>query len=275
MRSFAVPALIALLSAQPVSAQGSRTLPAHMARMFPVSTRAAWEHLSALLAEHKMRPKIENGENQFLILRDIPIDRAHFGFGASRLAPDWDHGYVDVHIFIPRAVEPARVYVESKVDGFFREVNGVKIGAPVRTYSPEPIAQWFYERLEERIGSPGFPIPEGFEERAALAQSLPPGQRTSCLARLLSGDLKPASSSPPAALHVERFDLRRGAPSSVTVDASVFEDGFVWPRGIIGKTSGEFGIAAITALMMSPHTPSVFEGCPVPVSSTFVVKASQ
>lgn len=275
MRRFILAVGLAILVPELPSAQGPAILPSHLARMYPATSRAMWGHVLNIVADHHFGTKKMGGEEQFVILRDVPVDPKHFDFKADSIDRQWDHAYAEVHIFVPPTAEPARVYIASRVTGFPQVVNGLKLG-PQRTYNAIPVGAWFHARLAEKIGSDGFDIPSAMTDRLRLAQSLPPGQPTTCLARLLSGQLRSADATKPVELHHERMELPQGRrPSALTVDTRVFEDGFVWPIGIVGEPSGEFGMAAITSLMMSAHKPAMVDGCGVPVDATFTVKIGE
>jgi hypothetical protein len=253
-------------------------LPVHVARMYPVANRAAWDAVLSVIKQKGIRTSTVDRAEQFLITRDIPVDVEHFGFDVhASIGSGFSRAYAQVHIFVPPTAEPARIYVGSRIDAVLGD--GAAIGpSRIRSYNRILIGNWWQEALGSLLGSDGFPIPVEFGPRAELARSLPPGQPTTCLARLLARELNVTAPTEPVLVHQQRFEVaagRRRLPT-VAIDASVFEDGFVWPTRIVSgaSESDPFGAAAAAGLMLSRYRPAQAEHCGVPVSSRFTMKFS-
>ena len=221
-------------------------LPVHVARMYPVANRAAWDAVLSVIKQKGIRTSTVDRAEQFLITRDIPVDVEHFGFDVhASIGSGFSRAYAQVHIFVPPTAEPARIYVGSRIDAVLGD--GAAIGpSRIRSYNRILIGNWW--------------------------------QPTTCLARLLARELNVTAPTDPVLVHQQRFEVaagRRRLPT-VAIDASVFEDGFVWPTRIVSgaSESDPFGAAAAAGLMLSRYRPAQAEHCGVPVSSRFTMKFS-
>src|SRR5688572_22257895 len=123
--------LLALAVAHPAVAQTTEEFyPASAGRIYAASTSQMWSDVLRLLANNGLKIELKDDNGRFLVTQQVRVEAKRFGFAASAAVPNASTAHVKLHIFVPRFVEPARVYVGSTVTA---EMSG---GGRMLLYSP-------------------------------------------------------------------------------------------------------------------------------------------
>jgi len=129
---------------------------------------------------------------------------------------------VEIHAYVPKEIEPARVWVDAvAMTPRRRGITEVRL-----RYMALDVSGRFLDGLERRLGVPGHPVPVNWEERLSQARALG-GQP--CLAPdAASGalTLPPRKLSGPDAYY-PAIDRKKGRHAVIPVEVSLGEDGAV------------------------------------------------
>lgn len=245
------------------------TYPRSGARMYPVPSARLFDVLKALLKEYRFRFDEVDPWNGVLITAWRKWPRDSLPGLALPDSPVFE-GFrrVQLHLFVPTVVEPARLYVGSLV---YADVEGQSY----MFHSTGVMEAWLYERVEERLGLEGAAIPRDAARRGRLAAELL-GERAESDCAALAEPLLPGSPglSNPTVLRATTLEPAypantRGAADSkrVVLQATINEDG--WIAGIVPlelpESNPQCYEAAANAVAFWRYRPAMRDGCPVPV----------
>jgi protein TonB len=249
-------------------------LPRHSARMFARPSSQVWSAVKELMGELRLKPERKDERAQVLLTRSVSPP-------SSWRLPDLELGprivprVVSFQVFVSPYAEPARVHVATELgatDPLDRQFG-------LRLYDVAPLQSWLFDRLEEKLGEKGRPIPDQSERRAAVARDLL-GERPAdaCLgARFTSG----AQLTEPKAIDGFKKepiypgpaakDLVRGV---VNVEATLLEDGALVPREVGGATDPKTFLAtsAVQAVRFWVYEPARANGCPIEIKYSVSVR---
>jgi hypothetical protein len=279
--------LLGVIVARPGVAQTTdSTFPTSVARMYAASTTQAWTDVLKVLADNGIKSEIQDDDGRFLITRPIQVDAKRFGFTLTDVLANASNGRVKLHVFVPRFIEPARVYVGSTLTV---EVSAEysRARAQMLLYNLDAFGDWFLAKVSKQLALPAYRIPQQPAQRAKLARSLIRGGNEECLRRIESGDQRAHANgdnwvAPRKVHNVPAIYPRSGVTANIErdlrVDTVIGEDGFLWPIGVTGGApADDFAITALGTIPLWRFTPLVVEGCPAPtptltVSLAFVIK---
>ena len=273
-----VLAMLLVVIARPVTAQTTDAMfPAAAARMFAASTSQTWLDVLKLLDDEGFKTELKDDNGRFLVTRPVSVEAKRFGFAVTDVVPNATVGRVKLHIFVPRFIEPARVYVGSTLTADVSQPSGTP--AQMLVYSPDAVGMWLLSKLSAKLSLVAHQIPQHPARRAALAKKLLGGGEDKCLDRIESGGQpipSSANSMAPRKLHeVPVVYPRSGAVNNrertLIVNTVIGEDGFPWPIGVAnGSPSDDFAITALGSLSLWRFTPLVIESCPAPMPNATV-----
>lgn len=247
-------------------------IPYERARMYDRPSREMWLEIVALLEELGIDRATIDRPNGVLITQ-----KTRFGGRKDKRprAPDVGRGLspreFELHVYVPRFIEPARVYVDSVIHTYDRifYLTGV----------PE---EWLFRKLEERTGARGYAIPDSPAGRSALARQLlddedlhPCYLKGGETPRHVSG---PVSS--PQRIQASYYkpvfpegDRRAREESTLIMSAVIAEDGRVREVDLLNVKGrkGEFYASAMSAVSLWRYKPAEMDGCPVDVYFTIRV----
>ena len=262
--------LLALATALPASAQTTdAAYPTSVGRMYAVSTERAWTDVLQLLKDAGFKMELKDDNGRFLVTQPVPVDKKRFGFALPDALANATRGLIKLHVFVPKFIEPARVYVGSTLTA---EVAGQR--GTMLVYSLEAFGDWMLARLSAKMGVPAYRIPQQPARRAALAKSLLRSTDDKCLTRIEKGEgpaATAANSMPARKLHEVQVVYPRSGivnedESRLTLSVVIGEDGFPWPIGVAtGSPTDDFAVTALGSMSLWRFTPLVIEGCPAPM----------
>jgi TonB family protein len=239
--------------------------PYERARMYDRSSEEMWLEILRLLRELGIsRDKIDP-ENGVLV-----TDKHGFGSRKDRrpLTPELKKGVraqqFTLHVYVPRFVEPARVYVDSVVHT--RDRIFYQTGLP---------EEWLFRKLEEQIAEKGYAIPETLAGRARLARRLLGEEGEDPCHR--EGDEAPIFAIGPRFTQPERVDAsyykplfpesdrQAGEEATLIMMAVITGDGTVRDVKLLNAAgeTGEFYSSAMAAATLWRYRPVFFDGCPI------------
>ncbi|HLA77778.1 MAG TPA: energy transducer TonB [Vicinamibacteria bacterium] len=169
-----------------------------------------------------------------------------------------------LNLFVSPFVEPARVYVDAVAQSR---------GARPRTwYAFEPVAVWFFDRLAERMGEEGRPVPVTWasgDERSNAQEGHPECTPSAAADGAKHGldEPKRLVSRPPI---FPGRDL--GRSGTVLLEALIGADGAVQHLRVLdAPAETRMAVAAASAVNLWRYQPARLQGCPVPTSMKVTV----
>ena len=225
-------------------------MPMHTARMYTVTPEAAWSAVNRVAAELKLTATRRDRDSGLLVMN------------TGRGSDDQE-----LHVFVPPAAKPARVYLGSRQESQERGDRPQFNGRELNTR--------FYEALERELRIVGEPIPQTPWRRALRAVQLLPtdAPEAACLRGLAAGGgVMPAGVKDALPELIHRADANYTGPTGgttiemVRVVGVVGEDGYFTPLRLEGKspdTTADFAAAGIGAASLYRFKPGRFNGCPV------------
>ena len=262
--------LLALATALPASAQTTDVAyPTSVGRMYAVSTERAWIDVVQLLKDAGFKMELKDDNGRFLVTQQVLVDKKRFGFALPDVLANATRGLVKLHVFVPKFIEPARVYVGSTLTAEVGGQRGVML-----VYSVEAFGNWLLANLSKKLAVPAYRIPQQPARRAALAKSLLRAADDKCLTRIENGEERVATETnrvAPRKLHevpvvYPRSGVVYNQESKLTLNVVIGEDGFPWPTGVAtGSATDDFAMTALGSIPLWRFTPLVIEGCPAPM----------
>ena len=121
------------------------TFPLYHARIYPRRASEVWDEARALLKELRMKSASIDHEVGNLVTKAYQFAEAGNRRPPAPTLGDGSEGEVfELFVWVPQFIEPARVYVESVV--FSKNRIYYQVGIP---------EEWFFGKLEERLGETG------------------------------------------------------------------------------------------------------------------------
>lgn len=238
------------------------------ARMYAVPSARLWRLVEALLEEYRFGLEEIDAPSGVIITqwRKWPAKSLH-GLTHPDSAASRDIRRFQLHVFVPRILEPARLYIGS--------VGETGKGRRLIHYNLGHIETWLYEQVEARLGVKGAAVPRNAARRDGLAARLL-GERADndcpAISEVLS--LESDELSPPALIPSTKLvpaypakPFRPRETARVVLLATVNEDGWVSSVDPIQlpRSNPEFYVAAANAVTFWRYRPAMKDGCPVPV----------
>jgi TonB family protein len=234
-------------------------------RQFTVSRADAWEQIYGLVRELKLGVEKEDEHNGLLITDWVKL-------GASKSRPDlpsgkrkegFTRGQFKLNVFVSPLHEPAVVQINAivRLEDHFG-ARSVALGSGMTE-------QWFFDRLEQRLGE------EGQLYTRSSAACKPVAPVTTTTEPIKSNET--AGITPPELLYKESpiyplADRNEGNRGAVIVRIIVDELGTVNTVTLLKEPSGrQLVAAAAQAVRLWRYRPGVRGGCPVPVYVTVTV----
>jgi len=238
-------------------------------RQYRAPSSAVWEALQGLVRSLGLRVEKVDPRGHLLVTswQEVARQKAN---GLERQAFDGG-GRADefqLHLFVSPFVEPARIYVDAVARS--RDWTQVRM-----QYSFEPVARWFFARLEERLGEEGRAVP--FNSTRSSDPDSSPGSKSPCESSSSSPGTRPIQE--PKALYKSQplfpsKELARAGPVMVLVVARLGEDGAIQQVSVRGGPPEQMAAAAAHAVTLWRYEPLRLGGCPAPMVMTVTVRFS-
>ena len=287
MFRIAVLLLLGVVVARSATGQTTdATFPRSVGRMYAASTSQAWADVVKVLDDAGIKTELKDDDGRFLVTRPIQVDAKRFGFALTDVVGNATNGRVKLHVFVPKFIEPARVYVGSTLTA---EVSAQDSStrAQMLVYGVDAFGDWLLARISKQLALPAYRIPQQPAARAKLARTLLRGGDQTCLSRLEGGDQRGAATDvnwmAPRKLHdvpaiYPRTSANTNQERALVVNAVIGEDGFPWPIGVAtGSPGDDFATTSLGSIALWRFTPMMVDGCPTPtpvmrVSVNFAIK---
>jgi TonB family protein len=269
----------------------SLDLPYDRARLYPRPSREVWAHVLTLLKDVGFTTDHVDRDAQVVITKWQGVDRSSpSGMPDFNLPSPYAAQRFQLHLFVSPYAEPARVYVGAIVIANNKRADSdwsqkVERQYDRRYYDLRVIEAWILDKLSEKVGAAGQPIPRNVRKRAMLTQSLlTAGSEARCVERLAAGTPPPANGaeiSQPKRVEITAVqpvfpggDLDKGRSAVVRVEGTLMEDGSIWELKALdaGEPDTEFFAAAVHATSLWRFNPTRVDGCPVPAVITVTAK---
>lgn len=270
---FLVLPIPSLANAEESSEAGGKVLPWERARMLPVPSAVAVLGMEEVLHAMGFRVRVNRPEDGLFISHGMGIGRLRkHGLTVSPIR-DARPFEVEVHAFVSRSVEPAHVHVDALVTTAQRAD-----GTQSHGYSLGEVEEQILDALEKHLGVVGHPIPDGLEERKALAASLLQAEGA---APCTSGEIRlpqviPGSQAAPM---FPAEPLLAGESGSVRVLARILTDGSTVPLQVLHGSetahTSEFEEACMSVVALWRYRPARNGTCLLDVPMTVAVDFKQ
>ena len=243
------------------------TFPYYQARMYALPASEVWKETRALLKTLGLKQPSLDREVGGLVTK-------HYGFagpGERPPAPDlrdgWEGESFQLFVWIPQFIEPARVYVESVVHSGDRVYYGA--------WTP---GDWFFSKLEARLGGQGRPVPQNAYLRHQLALKLL-GDRDGVSECLVPAEAKGIVAKGTPYKPRRKRDYKPVYPwryRAIRQPIKIFMQGFVQEDGVVREVTvvkmdgdpvaDEVPVSAVQGVLLWRYLPAVTdEDCPIEV----------
>ena len=266
------PLLLALCASPsiPVASQPEApgTIPGES--MYPRASREVWDHAKNVLQTTGFRTERQDNKHQVLVTQWRNYDADVLpDVGTLGLDPRDRVKKLQLHLMVSPDHEPARVAIGSVVELERREGNRV---STMMGYRVRGIEDWFLQRLDERAGATHESLRSTFEARAEQAKRLGAGI-PSCLPQPSASG---KASAPVKTSEVHPIFPAQGyssGPGVVAVQGVVTEHGTLNDLTVVDAApqKAHFQSSARAAASLWRFRPTIYNGCPVPVSLTVTV----
>ena len=259
--------------------------PLDRARIYPVRSAKLWDAVNAVLDEHRFRfgrGRLDHEHGvAFPRWREVPSRRLP-GFPETL-----DGATVEafqLQAYVPRGVEPGRLYLASMA-----ETNDLQYSRSNITFHAAVVHEWFFERVEARLGEVGVAMPQDSDDVWALLERMAPWAvdprcRLDPVERLAHLEQVPASMREAhAAVRIPSSYTKPLFPHSssrtektarVMVTGLLREDGSLSnlrALNVAGKSTA-FAVAAVNAVSFWRFEPPRVAGCPATTTLQVEVK---
>jgi TonB family protein len=274
----AVLAAAAALALWPADEAGADHLSTTYSRMYAAPSQQVWRAARELLTELGLGTDKRSEEDQLIVTKWAPFDaKKRPDLPATERSDGLRPERFQLHVYVSPTVEPARVHLGSEVE--YRKPSPPGLASPWAIgYRVGTVEEWFFGKLEAKVGQSGRAVPRQPTERARLAGTLLGDAAGPCLSSL-------AAKSPPGELvrpqkigasEVEfRYpaaDRKSGREGKVVAEFQVSEDGAVHDERVVGDVpSDELRTAVLGAVSLLRYRPVRSGGCPWPFTMTYTV----
>jgi TonB family protein len=187
-------------------------------------------------------------------------------------------GRLQLHVFVPRAARPLRVYVGSILD-----TDGSRRNTIRREFNLPEIGTRFFDALSTSLSERGVPVPQFFARRVQVAERAHGAGDPwlACLRRVLPNPPSPGDPRFQPATVISRAELEFTAvaragdrPKEVVIEGEVAEDGVFVPHRVAegARMEQSFVTMALGAASMWRFRPATIDGCPVPSTLKFTAR---
>jgi hypothetical protein len=277
MRNRIVIAMFVMAIAFPVTAQTTDAMfPAAVGRMYAASTAQTWIDVLKLLKDTGFKTEVKDDTGRFLVTQPEPVDAKRFGFALTDVVPNASAGRVKLHVFVPKFIEPARVYVGSTLTADVATSGGRR---QVLVYSPDVFGVWLHAKLSATLSLTAHQIPQSPARRATLAKKLLGASDDKCLTRIENGPqtvpdkgnwMAPRKMHEVPVVYPRSGEVNR-LERKLLVNAVIGEDGFAWPIGVTtGPPTDDFSMTVLGSIPLWRFAPLMIEGCPAPMPNATV-----